>query len=621
MPPQLRQEALRGEVTERRRRASFDETISAQELSLVSPPALDPATAYATDPWSTSIREGMRPGQSGVESAYRAIQEADEVVESVRRSIESADRTAQSISTMNLSFDSIFQSSGMPSILPMESPELPLAINNLSAPTDPPPTAVAPLGVLAPVEISENARFLASLAFDLRMDVLLSADAAFLESLPATAQAEARAMRNAHSGHAGRISAMTGLIGREGADVYGGLPLRELSVSRYGRYPSELFQFGAQTPNFATSSSVSRRHERERSALAMLHTAQLPAATDSEAAEAQKSISTSYFLTDDRIVPAKDLPFGVSLVACLFGYMLGVTKVRGPRPLLRLLATTCRYRGTRPWVLRSLMAVLTRDPAQFVHSMGHVLGHGDMDLSESAKGEILALSKRITVPSSSSSGSMSNSVEMRRFLSLLSYIMKKTDKLVWFDMLTIKYYGRSNTVSESSSPHQVNDMKELSEEKKEDDQKEIHLKSKGKNSKPEEHWLFGSLLGLLNDPAVLTSSPTLDTTLHVIELMCDPLGHLTAKEANSLAADQIKKFVPQPVILSCIQLYRSISYEYYLCCVSSDVILSWLSYQPKSILTTLSSILFHPVFRWRRKLLLSARRAYHFVRTGTVWKV
>ena len=199
--------------------------------------------------------------------------------------------------------------------------------------------------------------------------------------------------------------------------------------------------------------------------------------------------------------------------------------------------------------------------------------------------------------------------------------MKKTDKLVWFDMLTIKYYGRSNAGSESSSAHQVNDIEELSEEKKENEQKDNHSKSKGKNSKSEEHWLFGSLLGLLKDPAVLTSSSTLDTTLHVIELMCDPLGHLTSKEANSLAADQIKKFVPHPTILSCIQLYRSISYEYHLRCFSSDVILSWLSYQPKSILTTLSSKLIHLAFRWRRKLSLSARRAYHSVRTATVWKV
>ena len=554
LPPQLRQEALRGEVTERRRRASFDETILAQELSLVSPPATDPAT----DPWSMSMLETQRPGERGVESANgavlgadravldadRAVVSADRAVEIARMATDSAHRTVQSRSTMNLSFDSIFQSAGMSSIFPMESSELPLEINIQPVPLDPPPSAVAPLGVLAPVEISENARFLASLAFDLRMDVLLSADAAFLESLPATAQAEARAMRNAHSGHAGRVSAMTGLIGREGADLFGGLALREPSGSRYGRYPSESFPLGVQTPSFATSSSASRRQERERSALAMLHTVRMSNATDTEAAEARKSISTSYFLTDDRIVAAKDLPFGVSLVACLFGYMLGVTKVRGPRPLLRLLATTCRYRDTRPWVLRSLMAVLTRDPAQFVHSMGHVLGHGDMDLSESAKGEILALSKRITIPSSSSSASMSNSVEMRRFLSLLSYIMKKTDKLVWFDMLTIKYYGRPNTGSVSSSSNQVNDIEELTEEKKEEEEKVVHSKSKGKNFKQEEHWLFGSLLGLLKDPAVLTSSPTLDTTLHVIELICDPLGHLTAKEANSLAADQIKKFVP-----------------------------------------------------------------------------
>ena len=161
MPPQLRQEALRGEVTERRRRASFDETILAQELSLVSPPATDPAT----DPWSMSMLETQRPGERGVESgnravlgadravldADRAVVSADRAVEIARMATDSAHRTVQSRSTMNLSFDSIFQSAGMSSIFPMESSELPLENNIQPVPLDPPPSAVAPLGVLAPV--------------------------------------------------------------------------------------------------------------------------------------------------------------------------------------------------------------------------------------------------------------------------------------------------------------------------------------------------------------------------------------------------------------------------------------------------------------------------------------
>ena len=453
-----------------------------------------------------------------------------------------------SMLTLDLSFDSIFESAGLSTFSTSLVPPAPVTTADVAL------TAAAPVTAIVTGEISENARFLASLAFDLRMDVLLSADAAFLQSLPATAQAEARAIRNAHNVQAGRVSAMAGLMGRDGADLFGGLALREPSISRYGRSPSESSLL--QVPSFAaSSSSASRRHERERTALAMLQSASRPTPTDSEAAEAQKAISTSYFLTDDRIVPSKELPFGVPLVVCLFGCMLGVTKVRGPRPLLRLLATTCRYRGTRPWVLRSLMAVLTRDPAQFVHSMGHVLGDGDRDLSDSVRKDILALSKRITNSSSSSSSSdvMSSSVEMRRFLSLLSYVMKKTDKLVWYDMLTIKYYGRPTSGSRTGmSSNQVSELTELEGEmdkgngndEEKDEEKIPCLKSKKKDSNPDERWLFGSLLGLLKDPAVLTSSPTLDTTLHVIELMCDPLGHLTAKEANALAGDQIKKLVP-----------------------------------------------------------------------------
>jgi hypothetical protein len=60
------------------------------------------------------------------------------------------------------------------------------------------------------------------------------------------------------------------------------------------------------------------------------------------ASKAQTAIATTLFLTDDRTGPADEVPYGASLVCRLFSCMLGVTKVRGPRPLLRLLATTCR---------------------------------------------------------------------------------------------------------------------------------------------------------------------------------------------------------------------------------------------------------------------------------------
>jgi hypothetical protein len=88
--------------------------------------------------------------------------------------------------------------------------------------------------------------------------------------------------------------------------------------------------------------------------------------------QTQTAIATTLFLTDDRVIPLNEVPFGGALVSRLFCCMLGVTKIRGPRPLLRLLATTCRYRACRPWVLSALVAVLTHDPSEFRNAIEQI---------------------------------------------------------------------------------------------------------------------------------------------------------------------------------------------------------------------------------------------------------
>jgi Zinc finger, ZZ type len=459
---------LLGEVTERRRRASFDETV-AQAVSAVSsaapvapPPPVNPPLDFQSVFASValSLAQSAQMSEPSLSVAATAVSDVPAVVAS-----------------------------------------------STSAPPD-------------PSEGTENARFLASLPFDLRQDVLLSANADFLQSLPLLAQAEARQMRSQ-----GRASMLSGLVGRDGSQL-----LRDRSISEFSDMIDQVRM--GDGVGFPGSVIAARRRDRE-TAFGMPESRGRGAPEEVVPPPSLTAVATTLFLTDDRPARGKDLPFGVSLVTRLFGCMLGVTKVRGPRPLLRLLATTCRYRACRPWVLRALVSVLTRNPEQFVHSMNCILAaEGRItDPADPIHAEIQMLSRRIGATiQAGSSGLTSTSVKMRRFLSLLSYAMKKTDNLVWFDLLVRPEFCAYRIVGSISV--RVTDL---------DRQEEYNKKG--------EKWLFGSILGLLKDPATLNSSPTLDTTLHVIEIMCEPLSHMSVSEANILASYQTTNRWPKKAVV------------------------------------------------------------------------
>jgi Zinc finger, ZZ type/Ubiquitin binding region len=466
LPPQLREEVLLGEVTERRRRASFDETIALAVSAVSSAPV---APVPPVNP--------------------------------------------------PLDFQSVFASVALGFAQSTQLPDPSLSV--AATPVSDVPAVVASSPAAPDSEGNENARFLASLPFDLRQDVLLSADAAFLQSLPLLAQAEARQMRSQ-----GRASSMlSGLVAREGSQL-----LRDRSISEFSDMIDQVRM--GDGVGFPGSVIAARRRDRE-TAFGILESRGRGAPEEAVPPPGMTAVATTLFLTDDRPARGKDLPFGASLVTSLFGCMLGVNKVRGPRPLLRLLATTCRYRACRPWVLRALVSVLTRNPELFVHSMNCILeAEGRVtDPSDSIHADIQMLSRRIgaTIPAGSA-GLTTTSVKMRRFLSLLSYAMKKTDNLVWFDLLVRPEFCAYRIVGSSSV--RVTDL---------DRQEE--------NNKKGEKWLFGSILGLLKDPATLNSSPTLDTTLHVIEIMCEPLSHMSVSEANILASYQTTNRWPKKAVV------------------------------------------------------------------------
>ena len=220
LPPGLRQEVLHSEVTERRRRASFDETQTAQALN------------------SIASNDASASNQSTASSS--SVIDAPSV---------DASTSTSHVSTMDISFDSIFASAGLSA-----------AVQSLPAPSSAPAPASVPSEPVSTsvstYELGENARFLASLPFDLRQDVLLSADSTFLASLPTAAQAEARAMRSVHEG---RVSAMASLM--EGTEGNPPLDPNGQAARRYSRASENYPHMLGQVRAFSVPHS-SRRHER-----------------------------------------------------------------------------------------------------------------------------------------------------------------------------------------------------------------------------------------------------------------------------------------------------------------------------------------------------------------------
>ena len=188
---------LLGEVTERRRRASFDETIALAVSAVSSAPV---APVPPVNP--------------------------------------------------PLDFQSVFASVALGFAQSAQLPDPSLSV--AATPVSDVPAVVASSPAAPDSEGNENARFLASLPFDLRQDVLLSADAAFLQSLPLLAQAEARQMRSQ-----GRASSMlSGLVAREGSQL-----LRDRSISEFSDMIDQVRM--GDGVGFPGSVIAARRRDRE----------------------------------------------------------------------------------------------------------------------------------------------------------------------------------------------------------------------------------------------------------------------------------------------------------------------------------------------------------------------
>ncbi len=222
-------------------------------------------------------------------------------------------------------------------------------------------------------------------------------------------------------------------------------------------------------------------------------------------------LRTTVVMVDDR--KSKDLPYGKRLVLRLFSSLVTTNRIRCPRPLLRLLATICRYKESRRIIVSALIAAMSNDGSTLVKQLCLLptetnspisSGVSPMRPSSSSNANLMtprseelanivnaAVDSELKELQFKASELMLTSSALRRLIGAFLYLMRKTDKLVWYDIL--------------SRDHSV--------------------KSK---------WLFGQLISLLSHQAVFTSQ-NLDAILHAIEEVCEPLQQLTIDEANKLA--------------------------------------------------------------------------------------
>jgi len=198
------------------------------------------------------------------------------------------------------------------------------------------------------------------------------------------------------------------------------------------------------------------------------------------------------------------LPYSALLVGRLLRCLCSSNKVKLPRSVLKLLATMARYPRGRAWLLRALLGCLSHGGARAVACVrglaaeqanpACVAAGEPQSPPEALEADLLLLYEAAEV-------ARSDPLHLRRILCGVSFVFRKTDKLVWYDVM------RQPNVGRGEDPAGV--------------------------------WLFGSLLQLLGKPQS-ASSINLEYVLQVLEELCGLLAKLTVRQANDLANRAVK---------------------------------------------------------------------------------
>ena len=80
---------------------------------------------------------------------------------------------------------------------------------------------------------------------------------------------------------------------------------------------------------------------------------------EAELVEADKA-AIMITLAGDRLTPLADLPYDSFLVSRMLRSVLSSNRLKVPKPLLKLLATCCRYSNGRRAIIQSLFSALSK---------------------------------------------------------------------------------------------------------------------------------------------------------------------------------------------------------------------------------------------------------------------
>ena len=257
-------------------------------------------------------------------------------------------------------------------------------------------------------EQDENLTFLSSLSSDLRREVLLTAEDAFLSSLPPSVQLEAQRLRRGMG-----VALQHHQLNAEDrlASITGEQPSTSLGIQQQQLMFGEDDLYWNPMQGSAREMLQGLRSRASRS---------FPSAV---AASAPQLISTTLTTADDRLLIP--LPFDQALVWRLLHHLVVSKKARCPRPLLRLLACLCRYKYSRKYILVAIAALLRRDSDRVRASMTCIepTGRGSTET-------VLAITAFCE-----KSFPTADMVSLRRILSALSYLSRKVTRLVWLDIM------------------------------------------------------------------------------------------------------------------------------------------------------------------------------------------
>eukprot|EP01038_Epipyxis_sp_PR26KG_P006704 gene6704-9196_t len=371
----------------------------------------------------------------------------------------------------------------------------------------------------------ENLEFIESLPPDLRQEVLITSFDSFLRTLPEAIQEEARLLRDQSAFQfqvdTGGVDSlfydpnvpnvpdfmreMIGLTNQPSTQITSTALDNEFInyLSTTSNPLAENVPANAHAPNVEQPSSesvtMSATQPVSNNTTEVISSSTVGTAPiDPTVQQSRDALAMFVSVREDR---TNSLPYSRSVIYCLLSFVFSVNKSKWPKSLFKLLATFCRYRLGRQLILKALVSGLTSSSSDvwlFLNTIPFDEESSSTALTTSTSSDAYNLLLSLI------EANKSNPMIFKRILLGISYIIRKTDRLSWIDILSQPEVSKGGRESASSSPNS---------------------------------WIFGCLLELLVTPAAADGS-TIDVLLQVIEDICSSLSRLTVQQANALVAMQ-----------------------------------------------------------------------------------